>query len=157
MCVMGVVRRITGNVNAANWPFLLLAAIVFALPLLRFSQFKSLKFRLQVLATSLIMVVIFSTGAEHPTFIIAVAGCMLWILMQDRPFTITNIIFIVLLLVITGLSLTDVMPKPLRDNFFAKYSVKAWPCIAVWVVISYELLFKDFLFEAERGELKAKS
>ncbi len=144
MCVMGVVRRLTGNVNVPNLPFLAVAALVFALPLLRFSQFKSLKFRLQVLATSLIMVVIFSTGAEHPTFIIAVLGAVLWIMIQDNPYSTTNIILLVLLLVITGLGLTDVMPKHIRQDIIAKYSIKAWPCIIVWLIISYELLFKNF-------------
>jgi hypothetical protein len=144
MCVMGVVRRLMQNVNIPNLPFLITAAIIFALPFLRFSQFKSYKFRLQILATSLIMVVIFSTGAEHPTFIIAVSGAMLWIMMQEKPFTRTNIVLIVLLLVITGLGLTDAMPKYIRQDIIAKYSIKAWPCIVVWLIITYELLFKDF-------------
>jgi hypothetical protein len=147
MCVMGVVRRLTGNVNVPNMPFLIAGALIFALPLLRFSQFQSYKFRLQVLATSLIMVVIFSTGAEHPTFIIAVAGAVLWILIQDKPFTTGNIILLVLLLAVTGLGLTDAMPKTIRQDFIAKYSVKAWPCIIIWLIISWELLFKDFVAE----------
>jgi hypothetical protein len=145
MCVMGVVRRLTGNVNVPNLPFLVAGALIFVFPLLRFSQFKSEIFRLQVLATSLIMVVIFSTGAEHPTFIIAVAGCVLWMLIQDKPYTWGNIVLLVLLLVITGLGLTDAMPKPIRQDFIAKYSVKAWPCIVIWLMISWELLFKNFV------------
>jgi len=149
MCVMGVVRRLTGNVNVPNLPFLAMAALVFALPLLRFSQFQSLKFRLQVLATSLIMVVIFSTGAEHPTFIIAVLGAVLWVMIQDRPYSTANIILLVLLLVITGLGLTDAMPKHIRQDIIAKYSIKAWPCIIVWLIISYELLFKNFTNKSE--------
>ena len=100
------------------------------------------------------MVVIFSTGAEHPTFIIAVAGAVLWILIQEKPFTATNIILLVLLLVITGLGLTDAMPKPIRQDIIAKYSVKAWPCIVVWVIISWELLFKDFVGEKAIEEEK---
>jgi hypothetical protein len=147
ICVMGVVRRLTGNVNVPNMPFLIAASIIFALPLLRFSQFQSYKFRLQILASSLIMVVIFSTGAEHPTFIIAVAGAVLWILIQKKPFTTGNIILIILLLVVTGLGLTDAMPKPVRQDIIAKYSVKAWPCIVIWVIISWELLFKNFVSE----------
>jgi hypothetical protein len=90
------------------------------------------------------MVVMFSTGAEHPTFIIAVAGCFLWMMIQQKPFTATHIVLIVLLLFITGLGLTDAMPKLIRQDYIAKYSIKAWPCIIVWFIISYELLFKDF-------------
>lgn len=152
MCVMGVVRRLTGNVHIPNLPFLIAGAFIFAVPFLRFKQFDSRKFRLQILATALIMVVIFSTGAEHPTFIIAVAGVVLWMMIQDKPFTTTNIILIVLLLVITGLGLTDVMPKPIRQDVIAKYSMKAWPVIIAWLMISYELIFKDFL--KEKPQLK---
>jgi hypothetical protein len=144
MCVMGVARRLTQNVNVPNLPFLIVAAVVFVVPLLRFGQFKYLKFRLQILCTALIMVVIFSTGAEHPTFIIAVAGVVLWIMMQEKPFTTGNIILLVLLLVVTGLGLTDAMPKPIRQDIIAKYSMKAWPCIIAWLIISWELFFKDF-------------
>jgi hypothetical protein len=144
MCVMGVVRRLTGNVHVPDLPFLLAGAVVFAIPFLRLKQFSYERFRLQVLASALIMVVIFSTGAEHPTFIIAVAGAVLWILIQEKPFTASNIILLVLLLVVTGLGLTDAMPAAIRQGFIAKYSVKAWPCIIIWLIISYELIFKDF-------------
>lgn len=147
ICVMGVVRRITGNINIPNGPFLIAGAVLFLLPLLRFSQYKSFKYRAQVLASALILVVIFSTGAEHPTYIIAVTGVFIWMLLQDKPYTTTNIIFLVLVLVITGLGLTDAVPKFIREPYIARYSMKAWPVIIIWVKIVYELLFKDFIAE----------
>ena len=155
ICIMGVARDITQNANISDLPFLIFGAIVFALPLLRFSQYKSVKFRLQILATALIMVVIFSTGAESPTYIIAVTGIFLWMLMQEKPFTKTNIALIVLLLVITGLGLTDAMPQPFRGEVIGKYGIKAWPCIIAWLIISYELLFKDFVGEKALTEERA--
>jgi hypothetical protein len=150
MCIMGVVRRLLQDVNVPNWPFLLAGAIIFALPLLRFKQYSSQNFRLQVLASSLIMVVIFSTGAEHPTFIIAVAGAVLWLMIQRQPYTRVNMLLIVLLLVITGLGLTDAMPKPIRQDIISRYSIKAWPCILVWLIIAYQLVFKNFLQEGPK-------
>ncbi|MDB5032136.1 glycosyltransferase family 87 protein, partial [Mucilaginibacter sp.] len=147
ICVMGVVRRITGNINIPNAPFIAVGALLFALPLLRFSQYKSFKYRAQVLASALIFIVIFSTGAEHPTYIIAVAGVFIWMLIQDKPYTTTNIIFLVLVLVVTGLGLTDAVPKFIRQPYIARYSVKAWPVIIIWVKIVYELLFKNFVAE----------
>lgn len=144
ICIMGVVRDITQNANIKDLPFLIFGAIVFLLPLVRFNQYRSPYFRLQILATALIMVVIFSTGAESPTYIIAVTGIFLWMLLQKQPYTKTNIILIVLLLVVTGLGLTDAMPQPIRGEIIGKYGLKAWPCIIAWLIISYELLFKDF-------------
>jgi hypothetical protein len=156
ICVMGVVRRLTGNINIPNKPFLIAGALLFLLPLLRFSQFKSFKYRAQVLASALILVVIFSTGAEHPTYIIAVTGVFIWMLIQDKPYTTFNVIFLVLVLVITGLGLTDAMPKFIREPYIARYSMKAWPVIIIWVKIVYELLFSDFVAERSKIDERLK-
>jgi hypothetical protein len=150
ICVMGVVRRITGNINIPNPPFIAAGAILFLLPLLRFSQYKSFKYRIQTLASALIFIVIFSTGAEHPTYIIAVTGVFIWMLIQDKPYSTTNIIFLVLVLVITGLGLTDAFPKFIRQPYIARYSMKAWPVIIIWGKIVYELLFKNFVAEKSK-------
>ncbi|WP_345213246.1 glycosyltransferase family 87 protein [Mucilaginibacter gynuensis] len=147
-CVMGVVRRLTQNAALPNWPFLLGGAVVFGLPLLRFEQYRSLKFQLQVMCSVLLMVVIFSTGSEHPTFIIATAGAVIYIMMQPRPFTSFNIVFLILLIVITGLGPSDAFPHFMRD-WMQSLAMKAWPCIAIWCKITYELLFKDFNTEQE--------
>ncbi|MFD2863994.1 glycosyltransferase family 87 protein [Mucilaginibacter antarcticus] len=145
ICVMGVVRRITGNINIPNPPIIIAGAILYLLPLLRFSQYKSFKYRIMMLASALIFIVIFSTGAEHPTFIIAVMGVFIWMLVQDKPYTTTNIILIVLTLVITGLGLTDAMPRFIREPYIARYSVKAWPVIVIWGIIIYQLLTEKFV------------
>jgi hypothetical protein len=92
---MGVCRRMIGNPSVPNTPFLLFGAIVFGMPLLRFNQFGALQFRLRVLASALLTVVLFSTGSEHPTYIIAVMGAVMWIFLQDKPFTRRNIVLLV--------------------------------------------------------------
>ena len=142
-CIMGVARRLTQDAAIPNTPFLIAGAIIFAIPLLRFKQFSSLKFQLQVLCSALLMVVLFSTGSEHPTFIIATAGAVIYIMMQDKPFTIFNIVMLVLLLVITGLGPSDAFPRPARE-WMSSLAMKAWPCIIIWVKIAYELIFKNF-------------
>lgn len=152
-CLMGVVRRFSNNPMIPNLPFLIAGAIIFALPLTRFKQFNSLKFRLQILASALIMVVLFSTGSEHPTYIIAAAGAALYILIQDKPFTAINIAFIIALL-ITALTPTDVFPRPIRV-WCGHYAVKAWPVIIIWFKLVYELIFKNFVEEkSQPGKLQ---
>jgi hypothetical protein len=148
-CLMGVVRRLLQDATIPNWPFLLAGAIIFAIPLLRFNQYKSLKFRLQVLASALIMVVIFSTGSEHPTYIIAVSGAVLYIMLQDKPFTAYNVVLLVLLLVVTGLGPSDAFPRFMRV-WMGEYSVKAWPVIVVWFQLAYQLIRKDFVAESSQ-------
>lgn len=153
ICLMGAIRHITGNASIPNTPFLIFGALVFGAALLRIKQFASLKFRMQIMCSLLIMVVIFSTGSEHPTYIIAVPGAFLWMLLQDKPFSRTNIALLVLLLVITGLGPTDAMPALIRRGYINKYVMKAWPCIIVWLMMSYELLFKNFLTDQKPKEL----
>lgn len=144
ICLMGTIRHLTRDATIPNMPFLLAGAAIFGAALLRFKQYPSQIFRMQILASALIMVVIFSTGSEHPTYIIAVPGAFLWMLIQEKPFTRTNIVLLVLLLVITGLGPTDAMPALIRRGYINKYVMKAWPCIIVWFIISYQLLFNDF-------------
>ena len=151
---MGVVRRLSSNPAIPNLPFLAAGALIFAIPFLRFKQYASLKFQLQVLASALIMVVLFSTGSEHPTYIIAVTGTMVYLMMDERPFSPFNITLIVLLLVVTGLGPSDAFPRFIRV-WVGRYAVKAWPVIIVWFKLAYELLVKDFV--AERSWVDAES
>ncbi|MET3977708.1 hypothetical protein ABIB62_000276 [Mucilaginibacter sp. UYP25] len=142
-CIMGVTRRLFQDSSIPNWPFLLGGAAVFGAALLRFKQYASLKFQLQVMCSMLLMVVIFSTASEHPTFIIATSGAVIYMMMQEKPFSRFNIIMLVLLLVITGLGPSDAFPKPAR-HWMQLYAIKAYIPIIIWFKIAWELLFKDF-------------
>lgn len=143
-CIMGVARRLLQNGAIPNWPFLIGGFVIFSIPLLRFKQYASQKFQLQILCSVLIMVVIFSTSSEHPTYIIATTGAVIYIVMQRKTFTPFNIILLVLLLVITGLGPTDAFPRFMRI-WMQGYALKAWPCIIIWFKIAFELIFKNFI------------
>jgi hypothetical protein len=151
--IMGVFRKFLNNPNIATWPFLLFGAGVVGAAALRLKQYKSIVFRMQVLACVLMMVVLFSTGSEHPTYVIAVTGAILWMFLQENPFTQRNILLIVLLLVITGLGPTDAFPKHIRNDIIMNYVMKAWPCLIVWFIMIHELLFKDFIRNASAAHL----
>lgn len=144
LCIMGVFRRITHNPALPNTPFLLFGAIVFLAGLFRFSQHQSLKYRLYVLASALMIVVLFSTGSEPPTYIIAIAGAMIWLFLQEKPFSTGNIVLLVSLLLITGLGTTDAIPKFIRKSVIEPYELKVWPCAYVWLRTSYEMIFTKF-------------
>lgn len=142
--IMGIFRRLTRNPGLPNMPFLIFGAVVFLAGLFRFSQYHSLKFRLYVLASTLLMVVLFSTGSESPTYIIAIAGAMIWLFLQDKPFSTVNIILLISLLVITGLGSTDAIPKFIRQAVMVPLQLKVWPCVIVWLILSYEMILKKF-------------
>jgi hypothetical protein len=144
LCFMGIFRRITSNPNLPNTPFLLFGAGVFLACLFRFSQYHSLKFRMYILSSALMIVVLFSTGSEPPTYIIAVAGAAIWLFLQEKPFSTVNIILLVLLLLITGLGTTDAIPKLIRKSIVEPLQLKVWPCAIIWLMMSYEMIFKKF-------------
>ena len=141
--LMGIVRRVSGNADISNLAFLIPGLAVFALPYLRTNQYKNLPFQLMILASTLHFIVLFSSGSESPTFIIAVSGVMLWFLMQQRhtPFTIGLLVFVIIL---TCFSFSDLFPKYIKEAYIMKYSLKALPCCIVWFRVIFELMTRDF-------------
>ena len=141
--LMGIVRRVSGNSEISNLVFLLPGILVFGLPYLRIKQYKNLPFQLMILASTLLFIVLFSSGSESPTYIIAVAGVMVWFTMQKEksPLIIGLLIFVIIL---TCFSFSDLFPKFIKENYIMKYSLKALPCCIVWFRVIYELMTKDF-------------
>jgi hypothetical protein len=141
--LMGFVRRILGDASISNMVFLAFGLPLFALPYIRIKQYKHYAFQLMILASTLLFLVLFSSGSESPTYIIAVTGVMLWFFLQKErtPLAIGLLIFVI---IFTCFSTSDLFPKFVKENYIIKYSLKAVPCIVVWLRVTYELLTKDF-------------
>jgi hypothetical protein len=142
--VMGMVRRLTGDTSISNMPFLVLGVVIFAIPYLRLKEYKSDLFRLMYLASTLIFTVIFSNSSESPTYIIAFAGVAVWFVIRNRPVTLANILLFIFALLLTSFSPSDLFPKYIRETYVQAYSLKALPCLLIWIAISYELIFRKF-------------
>jgi hypothetical protein len=143
--LMGMIRRIFQIGNLPNYWFTLPAAFLYILPFLRKDQYVFLNFRLSYLALALIGVVIFSSSAESPTYVIAVTGLAIWYVIQEHPRTFFPIILLIITFLLTILSPTDLIPKNIRE-LIVHYSLKALPCCIVWVVLIYHLLRKEFSY-----------
>jgi hypothetical protein len=144
LCIMGIFRRLTANPNLPNLPFLVFGAAVFLMGLFRFSQYHSLKFRMYILSSALMTVVLFSTSSEPPTYIIAVTGATIWLFLQEKPFSSVNLVLLVSLILITGLGMTDAVPKLIRKSVVEPLQLKVWPPAIIWLITSYEMIFKKF-------------
>jgi hypothetical protein len=120
-----------------NW-VVLLGAFVFCIPLVRYKCYRRLNFRRLYLASVLIWVVIFNHKAESPTFIIAMAGVVIWFFSQKK--SALNIALLIFSFVLTVLSPTDFFPKYWRENYVIPYALKALPCVLIWLKISFDLL-----------------
>ena len=110
------------------------------LPLARRDQYKDLRFQQLYLAQLLIGLVVFSTSAESPTYVIAVTGVGIWFIQYlPRPSSHAWVILIAVI-ILTILSPTDIFPKTFRKAYVTRYGLKALPCVAAWFVITWELL-----------------
>ncbi len=137
---MGIIRRILGNPNVSNLPFLFFGLVGFALPYLRFSLYKNLKFKILLLCSVLIFTVIFSSGSESPTYIIAFVGIAIWFVIQEKPISRLNWFLLIFALLITSLSSTDLFPVFLYKTVVKPYALKALPCVLIWFKIIYNMM-----------------
>lgn len=117
-------------------------AVLLCLPLMRRSMYRDLRFRALSLASCLLWVVIFNHKAESPSFVIAVAGVAIWFAFS--PPSPLNVALLLLTFVFTNLSSTDVFPRSIKDQFVIPYSLKAVPCILVWMKIVFDQFTLSF-------------
>ena len=143
--VMGMLTHIF-NIKNINTLVLSMASLFYVIPLLRKKLCGNIKFKLSYLAFALIGVVIFSSSAESPTYIIAMTGAALWFSIQE-PKNWKVITAIVFALCFTSLSATDFFPSFIRTNLIRPYSLKALPVFVIWLVLAYQLLIKEFVHQ----------
>ena len=134
-----------------NKNLVLLAGIfIYLIPIVRYKNWGNEKYRLLMLASTLIWVVIFNHKAESPTFVIAMAGVAIWFFNSAK--TKFDVTLFVLAFVFTSLSPTDIFPSYVRTQVFVPYVVKSVPMIIIWGKIIYELtlgLDKNSVMEDE--------
>lgn len=144
MSVMGMVYRIFRVEGLSNLYILAPALLLFGASMLRIKFWRDIRYQLLLLSSVLIFTVIFSTGSEPPTYCIAFIGVGLWYVNLGRPITGYERFLLILALVGTGFSSSDLMPPYLRSHYFIPYSLMAFPCLLIWLKIIYEMLIRDF-------------
>lgn len=142
--LMGIVRRTLQDASIPNLPFLAAGLLLFLLPYARIGQYKHTAFRLMLLASVLIFTVIFSSGSESPTYIIAFAGVSIWFMIQPSPRNKGIVFLFVFAFLLTSMSPSDFFPGFIRNTYIKPYSLKALPCVLVWFTIVYQMLTIDF-------------
>lgn len=152
--LLGMVHRITGNANFSNLYLLLPGTFLFLLPYMRIQQYRNVGFRMAFLASIMLFVVLFSTGSESSSYIIAVIGVVIWyttVPWKRGKWEITLMVFVFLL---TSMSGSDIVPKFIRKQFVQPYSLKALPCVIVWLRLIYEMCTKNYV-TISRNDMKS--
>ena len=114
--------------------------MLLVLPLVLVRRYKNLDFRIAYLAYVLVWIIIFNHKAESPTFVIAVSGVAVWYM--SSPKNVWRSALLVLVLVFTVLSPTDLFTHEIRQQYIIPYVLKAVPCIVVFVAILGDLFFR---------------
>ncbi len=142
--LLGMVRRITGNLLYSDLWLITPALVLFFIPYFRFSQYRNAMFRQTYLASVLLFVVLFSTGSESSSYIIAISGACIWYLSAPWQRNRWDVVFMVLVLMISGFGSSDLYPRCIRHDLIQVYSLKALPCTLVWLKLCYEMMFKNY-------------
>jgi len=142
--VMGMISKIFRVQHLSNLPVLVPALILMAIPYFRIKFWTDTRYQLLMLASVLIFTVIYSTGSEPPTYIIAFIGVALWFMVLPRPIKGFEWFLLIFALLITSFSNSDIIPKYIRVNFILPYALIALPCLLIWLKIIYEMLFRKF-------------
>jgi Glycosyltransferase family 87 len=138
---MGMFRRIFNSPKWSNLPFLAFGLLLFGMQYLKLNFYTNLKFQLLLLSSVLIFTVIFSSGSESPTYIIAFLGVAIWFVIQEKPISNATFFLLIFAIILTSLSPSDLIPKFIRQDYIRPYALKAFPCVIIWFRIVYEIIF----------------
>jgi len=122
-----------------NWPIQLLGiAILLAPVVFQRDRWHEWERRRLYLCSVLVFCVIFNHLAESPTFVVAVSGVAIWFAALARPSRWEWTLF-GLIVVLTILSSSDIMPDAIQRDFFDRYRFKTVPLIVLWVELQRRL------------------
>lgn len=129
----------------SNAYFLLAGFVLLALPFLRYSQYRVPAFQTLLLILLLLFPVLFSSSTESPTYVISVAGISIWAVSYVSKAKVLSIFILIIVILFTILSSTDIFPKFLRDDYFYPYRVKSIGVTMVFLYVLVQAVFSQFL------------
>jgi hypothetical protein len=138
---MSIMRVAVQYISPSISPAVIQAAglVIFLLPFARLAAWPDPRFRVRILCSLLIALVIFNNSAEPPTYVIALAGAAIWYASEPSRSSRDRAMMLTLLLAITLIS-TDLYPRALRSALAGPWTFKAVGCLVVWLRINWELL-----------------
>lgn len=141
--IQGMVKRVFNLPNLNKWLFIIPGLLVFGAQYLQYKYFTNHIYRLYILCSVLLFIIVFNTGTESPTYIIGVPAICLWYVLQEKT-KWNNIIFIVSIF-FSSFSYSDLFTPYLRNYVMVPYALKVVGCFIVWVVIAYQIFTRQFL------------
>ena len=141
---LGMVRRVLGNPEYSDLWLLGPALVLFALPYLRIKQWRNEGFRMTLLASVLLFTVLFSTGSESSSYIIALSGVCVWYFAAPWQRGKADIWLLVFVFMLSSMGSSDLYPRVIKREYIQAYSLKALPCLIVWLKLCWEMMVKNY-------------
>lgn len=149
--LIGFIRKLTGCADYSDLPLMMGGLLLLLLPLIRFKQYGSFAFRSSFLASILLYLVLFSSGSESSTYILAFVGVGIWFVTTPSQSSRLNLALLLFVFLFSSLSSTDLFPPFLREKLFRPYALKAIPCAVIWFKVIYEQLFSNYPVHYEQN------
>lgn len=142
--LLGLVRKISHCASYSDLWLIVPGIVAFCLPYLRLKQWRNMAFRYAYLASTLMFVVLFSTGSESSTYIIALLGVAVWYVTVPWKRSGWDVALMVFAFILTSMSPSDLFPAYIRKTYVQPYALKALPCVLVWFKLVYEMMVRDY-------------
>lgn len=142
--LLGIVRKISGCASYSDLWIVIPGTILFALPYLRFDQYRYPAFRQTILASVLIFLILFTTSSESSGYIIAMTGVAIWYSASPWKRSKWDVALMVFAFIITSMSPSDIFPKVVWRELIKPYSLKALPVALIWLKLTYEVYTQNY-------------
>lgn len=142
--LLGMIRKISGSEAYPDLYPIAAGLLLFGLPYSRRGQYAYEGFRKASLASALLFVVLFSTGSESSTYIIALIGVAIWYVSAPWKRSRADMALMAFAFLLTSMSPSDLFPRFLKERYIFPYALKALPCAIIWLKLACEMYRCDY-------------
>lgn len=136
--VLGLIRR-NFYKNLNDMYIIIPGILLYLSQFIHIKNYRDKEFQIYLLSSSLIFVVIFSTGSESSTYLIALPGMVLWYFLQ--PFRRPISWFFSVAFLFTTFCYSDLLTPAFRTNLVIPFSLKTIFPTLIWIVILFQVHF----------------
>ena len=143
--LIGMVRRILIDYPYSDLWVIIPGLAVVAAGYFRISQWASDAFRKMVLAQMMLITILFSTGTENSSYVIAYIAIAIWYASVPWQRSRLDLVLLVYALIFGSLLPTDLFPKSLQTSIIRPYALRALPVVLIWMKLSWEMITVNYI------------
>lgn len=143
--LIGMVRRILIDYQYSDLWVIIPGLAVVAAGYFRISQWASDAFRKMVLAQMMLITILFSTGTENSSYVIAYIAIAIWYASVPWQRSRLDLVLLVYAFIFGSLLPTDLFPKSLQTSIIRPYALRALPVALIWMKLSWEMITVNYI------------